>query len=129
MKTTTALSLLFSLGIASQSYAGFNALTHHSRANCAGFNESVTWWWNHPVSSRVESYHYNFGRINPNDNTHHYILTSKTSSTRHAAYHATESYYGDYSVTGYHYMYVNGQERCVQITGTTNCSQYDGWWD
>lgn len=108
--------------------AGWNGLTHHSRANCAGFNETVSWWKGNPVWSRVVSHHYPHGKSKPSLE-YHAIDTGKNFSWRHAAYHATESYGGDYMVAGYHYMYKNGQEIMVQFDREIDCNIYDGWWD
>lgn len=110
--------------------AGFYGLTHHSRSNCAGFNESVTWWAFHSFLARVNSYHYPHGKSKPNDTANHVIKLSKTYEFRHAAYHVNEAYEDDdYSVVGEHYMYVNGKEQMAAITFAKDCSIYDGWWD
>ncbi len=123
---TIALFYLYS----TISFAGYRALTHHSRANCAGFNESVTWWYGNNFYARVESHHYPHGADpNSNDPTHHDLNTGKEFSWRHAAYHATESYGGSYSSVGLHYMYVNGKETLVTYTKAYDCAIYDGWWD
>jgi hypothetical protein len=59
----------------------------------------------------------------------HMLQTAKTSSYRHAAFHATESYGGTYCVVGNHYMYIRGVEHFVQSESVTDCNIYDGWWD
>lgn len=46
MKLIKIVSLSL-LSVSSVTYAGFDAFTMHSRANCAGFNESVSWHWKH----------------------------------------------------------------------------------
>lgn len=38
--------------------AGVVAPTAHSRANCGGFNESITWHLGHSYWWRVESHHF-----------------------------------------------------------------------
>ena len=105
----------------------FNGLSHHSRANCAGFNETVTWWYNHPIVSRVESKHYPLGIFGKTTNMHEIILP-KTNEFRHAAYHIGEIS-GTYTVTGYHFMYVKNREILVQTENVIDCSIYDGWWN
>lgn len=114
--------------ISLSSFSGIDGLTHHSRANCAGFNETVTWWLGHSVSARVESHHYPeclLGR----DRNKHIVQTVKSSSWRHAAYHPTESYSGTYCVVGNHFMYIKGVEHLIQSESVTDCNIYDGWWD
>lgn len=116
------------LSISSLSYAGFFGPTAHSRANCAGFNESVTWHAGHSYDWRVESHHYPEGWPNP----HHIINTGKQHTWRAAAYHPTEAYSsrGDkWWVNGYHFYYSNGKERLDVMTSVGDCSIYDGWWD
>jgi len=125
-KTTIGIVLILAM---SNSHAGFKGLTHHSRANCAGFNETVTWWAGHSFLGRVESLHYDYGLSHPDNTTHHTLKTGKANTWRHAAYHGTESWFGDFYVQGFHYMYVNGREVCALISSSTDCSQYDGWWD
>jgi hypothetical protein len=117
------------LSITVSAYAGFAAPTAHSRANCGGFNESVTWefatyyWW------RVESHHF----LSISDLRPHHILNTGTNLTwRAAAYHSTEGYSsrGDHwYVSGYHFYYPNGREILDVVTMATDCDIYDGWWD
>ncbi len=114
--------------VSTASFSAFDGLTHHSRANCAGFNETVTWWFNHPVVARVEGRHYPeclLGR----DTHMHTLKTEKSNSWRHAALHATESYGGTYCVVGSHFMYMKGVEHLIQSESVQDCSIYDGWWD
>lgn len=125
MRKILALSLAI---ISCQSYAAFNALSHHSRANCAGFNETVSWYFNHPFHGRVISRHYPYG-MNGSEKDMHFIDTDKNYGMRHAAYHSAESYGGTYCVVGNHYMYVKGSERLVQSESVLDCDIYDGWWD
>lgn len=128
MRKFLAISLLSYLSI-STSHAGLWGLTHHSRANCFGFNETVTWWANHTFAAHVVSDHYPTGRVNKNSNVYHTIDLGKQQGFRHAAYHPTESYDGNYRVIGFHYMYVKGREVEVQRDIVTDCDIYDGWWD
>jgi len=125
MKKTTGILLLL---ISIPSFTAIDALSHHSRANCVGFNETVTWWLGHSVISRVESMHYP-ECLRGSKKYMHVLKTEKTRSWRHAAYHATESYGGSYCVVGNHYMYVRGVEHLVQSESVTDCSIYNGWWD
>lgn len=106
--------------------------TAHSRANCAGFNESITWHAGHSYWWRVESHHF----LNITDRApHHIINTGKAYTWRAAAYHATEGYSsrGDHwYVVGYHFNYPNGpngRERLDAITMATDCGLESGWWD
>lgn len=114
--------------ICSPSFSAFDGLTHHSRANCVGFNESVTWWFNHPIVARVVSKHYPECLLGKDRNMHE-INTGKSDSWRHAAYHPTESYGGTYCVVGNHYMYKKGVEHLIQSESVNDCAIYDGWWD
>lgn len=119
---------LVALLISAISFSAIDALSHHSRANCAGFNESVTWWLGHPIISRVVSHHYPECLLGK-DRNKHIVETPKNSSWRHAAYHATESYNGTYCVVGNHYMYIRGIEHLIQSESVIDCNIYDGWWD
>ena len=78
--------------------------------------------------ARVESYHYPYGAIGKVADMH-LLKTNKIDAWRHAAYHATESYGGTYSVVGNHFMYIRGVEHFVQSESVTTCDIYDGWWD
>lgn len=115
------------LSVMGTAHAGFDGLTHHSRANCAGFNESISWWAGHSFKGRVVSDHYPHGRSGKND--YHRLEASKAVTWRHAALHSTESYEGDYVVIGYHYLYKNDKEILVQWESVSDCAIYDGWWD
>lgn len=109
-------------------HAGFATNTAHSRANCFGFNESVTWngmvnhWW------RVESVH-----INNHSPGRHIINTGMNFNWRAAAFHTREweGANGDnWHVQGYHFFRDdNGREVYDVFTDAFDCSQYDGWWD
>ena len=109
--------------------AGVVAPTAHSRANCAGFNESITWQLGYSYWWRVESHHFlSIGDARP----HHILNTGKNLTWRAAAYHATEGYSsrGDHwYVAGYHFFYPNGREVLDTTTMAIDCSIYDGWWD
>lgn len=117
---------LFSIVVTAQ--AGVWGPTAHSRANCGGFNESITWHAGHSYYWRVESHHYPTGWDHPV----HILNTGTQNTWRAAAYHATEAYSsrGDkWWVNGYHFYYLNGKERLDVMTSVGDCSIYDGWWD
>lgn len=109
--------------------SGVVAPTAHSRANCAGFNESVTWHLGHSYWWRVESHHFLSIR---NARPHHVVNTGANLTWRAAAYHANEAYSsrGDHwYVAGYHFYYPNGREILDATTKALDCNIYDGWWD
>jgi hypothetical protein len=118
-----------SLFLAFTVHAGVVAPTAHSRANCGGFNESVTWQAFHSYWWRVESHHFlSISEPWP----HHVLNTGKNLTWRAAAYHAQEGYSsrGDHwYVVGYHFYYPNGRQVLDTTTMATDCSVYDGWWD
>lgn len=109
--------------------AGVWGPTAHSRANCFGFNESITWHANHSYWWRVESHHYQPGASYPTC----MLNTGKQFTWRAAAYHWAEAYSsrGDaWWVNGFHFYYpYDDQERLDVMTSAGDCSIYDGWWD
>ncbi len=109
-------------------YAGAWNPTAHSRANCGGFNESVTWHAGHSYWWRVESHHF----LNKTDSRpNHIINTGKQFTWRAAAYHGQEGYStrGDHwFVIGYHFHYPNGRERLDAVTTAEDCGLESGWW-
>lgn len=116
-----------------QANAGVAAVTAHSRANCGGFNESVTWYLKQSYWWRVESHH--FIRYEPMPPTH--IMNTGTNFTwRAAVFHPKEAYssLGDkWWVMGYHFYHPHGlpneKERLDTVTEARDCNIYDGWWD
>ena len=109
-------------------HSGAWTVTTHSRANCGGFNESITWWLGHAFLWRVESHHFPKGWTYP----HHILKTPKETTWRSAAYHATEAYSsrGDkWWVNGFHFYYPNYKEVLDVMTSAGDCSIYDGWWE
>lgn len=105
--------------------AGVTALTFHSRANCLGFNESISWHLGTNYKMLTYSEHYK----NWLDTSPTHVLNSGVEVTwRSAAYHATEGY-GGWGVVGYHYMYPNNVQTLYKTTPVKDCSIYDGWWD
>lgn len=112
-------------------YAGTWKPTAHSRANCAGFNESITWHAGHSYWWRVESHHYRTPMALYPD---HVINTGKQFTWRAAAYHATEAYASrgdEWRVVGYHFYYPKGpqyREQLDVITTAEDCGLESGWW-
>ena len=115
-----ALLILFS-GAAN---AGFNGLTHHSRANCVN-NESISWDWTKNWYFWVVSQHID---ARTGDMIHE-LGTGWQLTWRSAAVHWGEGR-GGWWVHGYHYMRLaNGQLVLMAEETVADCSIYDGWWD
>lgn len=115
--------ILILLILAQNSYAGFNGLTSHSRANCAN-NESITWDWTTYRDTGTVSQHYQNGAWI------HGITTGWEYTWRSAAVHWGEAKPGSgWMVIGYHWLRENYKERMINQTQVTDCSSYDGWWD
>lgn len=114
-------------GLISNSYAAFNALTVHSRANCGGFNESISWNARAADYYRTQSYHFR----KKTDRHAYCILDTYAEYTRRsAAYHYAEAWAGNgWFVSGVHYYYPNKHEAFLAATTAEDCSIYDGWWD
>jgi hypothetical protein len=129
MKITIILTGILIFLVPMACYSGISAPTAHSRANCNGYNESVTWQLNHSYFWRVESHH--FPTVTSSLPAH-ILNTGKFFTWRAVAYHPTEAYSsrGDkWYVKGYHFYYPNGKEVLDVVTTATDCSIYDGWWD
>lgn len=121
--------LLAALTATTVTHAGFLGLTHHGRANCMGFNESVSWNALKAFDAFVVSIHYPDAK-NGNYSGFHVLKTPGQVGRRHAAYHMNEAYaLGTYIVGGSHYM-KGSKNQYVLVTTTVaqDCSQYDGWW-
>lgn len=114
-------SLLLSMPI----YAGFKEFTMHSRANCGGFNESISWHFNHSYNLLTYSLH-----TNPKVKYSCRFNSGGWDTTwRSAACHFAEGY-GGWHVDGYHYTRDDrGNERLLKVTSVDDCAIYDGWWD
>lgn len=110
------------------SWAGFSATTCHSRANCATFNESITWnyleahWW------QVISTH------TPRHGAPHVMDTGMHYTRRAAAVHvgeATDVKNNPWKVQGMHFY--QACSTCKKVydyyTESVDCSGYNGWWD
>lgn len=106
------------------SYAGFNGVTHHSRANC-GNNESISWDWQNDWYFWVNSEH-----IDTRTGTIVHAIVEKWQKTwRRAAVHWGEGTHG-WTVHGSHYMLAsNGKPLLMADEYVEDCSIYDGWWD
>lgn len=124
----TSCALLFS-GI--NVHAGFYASTAHSRANCSGFNESITWNWNEYHWWQVRSVHFKQSGNGPDT---HELNAWMAYTWRAAAFDFWKDPAGpnanQYWVQGYHfYMAYDGSVVYDAYTQSGNCSGYDGWWD
>lgn len=128
MKSLTLVSTLLVFSCTTQ--AGFYANTAHSRANCYGFNESITWNWSEYHWWEVHSFH---DCEREGECANHLIKIPMMYTWRCAAFH-TKEWEGPYAdrwyVRGYHfYMDVNGRRIYDAYTSASNCAIYDGWWD
>lgn len=114
--------------IASTSHAGLYAPTMHSRANCNGINESVTWQANVPHNWRVDSYHW---ESNQNSKKEHIKSTKWAWTTIAIGYCLTEPPPKEspmWIVGGYHYKFNHDDQRLEASTEAIDCNVYDGWW-
>ena len=112
---------LFFLLLCSNGYAAFNGLSHHSRANCVGFNETISWDMTQLHTMAVISVHF------LPDNTEHKLVYKLTDTLRAHAYDV-----GDLQkalIAGFHYMLLGNNILLVQEDYVTDCSIYDGWWN
>ncbi len=115
---------LATLSICSISHAGFNGVTHSSRANC-GNNESISWDWKEDHMFRVMSYH----SANYRTEIPHIVDTGWANTWRSAAVHWGEGN-GGWKVLGQHYMQNElGENYLAASEEVEDCSMYDGWWD
>lgn len=127
-KITVALFFLMLLGQCQLLYAGVHGLTWHSRANCGGFNESITWragfsYWLETFSKHVAGP----ARVNES----HSGTSYKEFTWRSANCHFAEGWNGDgWFVYGAHWISNDGGKNWVILgyTEASDCSIYDGWW-
>ena len=120
MKHLKNLVLVVLLSVYLNATAGTVTITYHSRANCVGFNESISWRLGYSYWFQTFSQHIN-------SSLNHTLNTGQALTWRSAAYHATEGY-GGWTVIGTHYFW-NGAQWLQINTRATDCSIYDGWWD
>jgi len=111
--------------LTSPSHAAFDRFSIHSRGNCVGFNESISWEWGHSRTLLTYTSH-----THPQKKYSCYFNSGGWSDTwRSAALHINEGY-GGWSVRGYHY---GKDQRGNQIfygeTFSEDCGGYNGWWD
>jgi hypothetical protein len=129
MRYVSVITAVPLLALMITGHAGLVAPTAHSRANCAGFNESITWHLGHSYWWRVESHHFlSLGDKRP----HHILNTGKVFTWRAAAYHGKEGWQsrGDHwYVAGYHFFYPHGREVLDATTMAVDCGLNGGWWD
>lgn len=126
-KVLILISILISLS--PSIYPGVKRVTVHSRANCAGNNESITWWLGHTRIWRAVSEHLRGGHYI------HLVDTGYNDTWRAAAVHWNESWTSYlYVVNGLHYIQMRdgphaGQRFLTSKTFADDCNIYDGWWD
>lgn len=123
MKGITITFLLFIL-ILVNANAAMNGLSIHSRANCGGFNESITWdarWYR--TYATTSDHFYNGKFI-------HEIQLPWQDTWRSAAFHVNEGYNG-WQVIGTHWMLDEKSKKPLFLgsTNTVNCDIYNGWWN
>jgi hypothetical protein len=118
---------LLGVTISGSVLAGFNGLTHHSRANC-GNNESISWDGTRDHMLNVTSGH------DPQtgfDQDRHQVEDKMRSTWRSAAVHWGEGAgTKNWIVYGTHWMKDRkGKLFIADTTRAVDCSIYDGWWD
>jgi hypothetical protein len=117
--------LILSLLLASNlSYAAANALSIHSRNNCAN-NESISWHGLKKYHFGTNSYHkYKDGKTHP-------MGSGIEQTWRSAAVCWGEGVGGWVQVSGEHYLFENGSTKLIwyKITDVKNCDIYNGWWE
>lgn len=123
------LVLLLLVSINTSTYAGFNGLTAHSRANCVTINESISWDATRESSTYrlwTKGSHFYKGAKKHELNTG----ANYEQTWRSAVLHLGEGM-GDWRVVGEHWIYwpYDGQQRLFKKTDVSNCAVYDGWWD
>jgi hypothetical protein len=119
------------LAVSISANAGFYGNTAHSRGNCAGFNESITWNWSEYHWWKVDSMHWHQKGHGQGD---HKVTAFMAYTWRSAAFDfmkdPSDQYPDQYRVEGYHfYMDYNGKVIYDVHTQSTDCGGYDGWWD
>ncbi len=113
------------------SSAGWYANTAHSRANCVGFNESITWNWSEYHWWEVRSTHFYQKGNGPGT---HQLISWMAYTWRAAALDYFTDPAGEkadnYWVQGYHFYLDNdGKKVYDAYTQAGDCAIYDGWWE
>lgn len=122
------ISMITSLMISITSFAGFHNLTHHSRANCGGVNETISWQFNYVYPMCISSIHTKV--VNKNHIIHHYEHSFWLMTWRAAIVHWPEALKETWEVEGRHWMLTeNNMPYLVKREIVKDCSIYDGWWD
>lgn len=105
--------------------AGAHGLTIHSRANCAGFNESISWDATRKYWLETRSRH-----VSPLPNFSHTGTSHQEFTWRSANCHFAEAWKGDnWLVYGQHWISNDGKNwQILGYTEASDCSLYDGWW-
>ncbi len=120
---------LFALSV--NANAGWYANTAHSRANCVGFNESITWNWSEYHWWEVRSTH--FKQKGDGPDTHQRIAWMAYTWRSAALDYFTDpagANLGNYWVQGYHFYLDNdGKKVYDAYTQAGDCAIYDGWWE
>lgn len=113
----------------SHAYAGIDGLTWHSRANCIGINESITWHLGHSYALSTDSFHYS-GKELKDQKPKHKLQTGWQTTWRSADVHWTEGH-GGWRVAGDHYIMDEKTKKPTMLGDTyaVDCNLYDGWWD
>lgn len=125
MKRIIFLLLCFS---AIPVHAAINGFSVHSRANCLGFNESISWDATHIWLLATTSYHEN----NDDHRKSHEMRDDARWTKWSNAFHSNESYNprGPYMVTGNHWRhYTDNTFHKEGWERVSNCSIYNGWWE
>jgi len=112
-------------------HAGFYGNTAHSRGNCYGFNESITWNWSEYHWWKVDAIHFRVKGKGPDT---HRLTAPMAYTWRAAALDFWQDPAGEkadhYLVQGYHYyMAFDGSVVYDAYTQSTDCGGYNGWWD
>lgn len=119
------------LSAITNAHAGWYANTAHSRANCMGFNESITWNWSEYHWWAVRSIHFKQKGTGPGT---HPVNVFMSYTWRAAAFDFMKDPAGgnadQYWVQGYHwYMAYDSSVIFDAYTQAGNCAIYDGWWE
>lgn len=121
MKRSIVIVFLL-MSLSSYTHAGFNGLTHHSRANC-GFNESISW----DATKKWNLWVFSVHRDIRTGGTRHQQGTGWQYTWRCAVAHFNEG--NDYLVYGEHWMPGKYGPELVAYETVSDCRWYDGWWD